>query len=123
MENKVANLLARIVVLEERFDTRPGDVAEQRRRDDLIRYATIFFHPRSANFPLASSMRSRSNCDCPKGRSRLCLPVIPKSVKTCSSSSKPSERRSSTIRFVHDLRPGALLTLVGKADGAANNDW
>ena len=40
MENKVANLLPRIVALEERFDSPPGEVAEQRRRSDLIRYAT-----------------------------------------------------------------------------------
>ena len=41
VENKVANLLPRIASLGERFDTRPGSVAEQRRRDDLIRYVTI----------------------------------------------------------------------------------
>ena len=41
MENRVANLLPRIVALEERFDTRPSNVSEQRRRNDLIRYATI----------------------------------------------------------------------------------
>ena len=54
MENKVANLLPRIVALEERFDTRPGDVAEQRRRDDLIRYNTILslFTPQ-CSFPIS----------------------------------------------------------------------
>ena len=43
MGNKVANLLRRIVALEERFDLPPplGDVAEQRRRRELISYATI----------------------------------------------------------------------------------
>lgn len=58
MENKVANLLWGIVVLEERFDTCPNNVAEQRRRDGLILHAIIpplllvatYFH-------LAGSMR------------------------------------------------------------------
>ena len=35
------NLLSRIVALESRFDSRPSDVEEQRRRDDLIRCVTI----------------------------------------------------------------------------------
>lgn len=35
-------LLSRIVALEECFDSRPGDVAEQRRRDDLIMYVLVF---------------------------------------------------------------------------------
>ena len=41
MENRVANLLSRITALEERFDTPPGNVAEQRRRNELILYASI----------------------------------------------------------------------------------
>jgi hypothetical protein len=36
--NKVENLLFRVVALEERFDSCPNDIAEQRRRDDLIGY-------------------------------------------------------------------------------------
>ena len=39
--NKISNLLSRIVGLESCFDSRPSDVAEQRRRDDLIRCVTI----------------------------------------------------------------------------------
>ena len=35
--NKVSNLLSRIVALEDCFDSPPSDVADQRRRDDLIR--------------------------------------------------------------------------------------
>ena len=41
MSNRVANLLWRITVLEERFDSPPSGVPEQRRRGDLIRYATV----------------------------------------------------------------------------------
>lgn len=39
--NKVENLLSRINALEERFGSRPDDVAEQRRRGKLIRYAML----------------------------------------------------------------------------------
>ena len=53
MENRVANILSRIVALEERFNSRPSDVAEQRRRDELIRYATV--PPTSqCSFPLSN---------------------------------------------------------------------
>ena len=41
MGNKLSNLLSRIVALESRFDSRPSDMTEQRRRDDLIRCVTI----------------------------------------------------------------------------------
>lgn len=38
MENKIEVLLSHIVELEGFFDSCPGDVAERRRRDDLIRF-------------------------------------------------------------------------------------
>jgi hypothetical protein len=37
----IEDLLSRITVLEATFAERPGDVEEQRRRSDLIRYAVI----------------------------------------------------------------------------------
>ena len=40
--NKVENLLSRIVVLEDHFDSRPNDVPEQRRRHELQRYVVGF---------------------------------------------------------------------------------
>jgi hypothetical protein len=39
--NKIENLLSRIAGLEALFATRPGNVEEQRRRSELIRYAVI----------------------------------------------------------------------------------
>ncbi|KAF9646611.1 hypothetical protein BDM02DRAFT_3270823 [Thelephora ganbajun] len=39
--NKIEVLLSCIVALEERFDSRPGDVEEQRRRRELIGYVVI----------------------------------------------------------------------------------
>ena len=41
MEIKIENLLSRVVALEECFDSPPSGVAQQRCRNDLIRYATI----------------------------------------------------------------------------------
>ena len=39
--NKIENLLSRMVGLEARFSTLPGNVEEQRRRHELIRYAIL----------------------------------------------------------------------------------
>ena len=39
--NKIEILLSHVIALEECFDSRPGDVAEQRRRDELIRYVAV----------------------------------------------------------------------------------
>ena len=41
MGNRIANLLSRIATLEERFDSPPSGMAEQRGRGDLIRHATV----------------------------------------------------------------------------------
>ena len=39
--NRINIILSRLVALEELFDSRPSDVAEQRRRDGLIRYVIL----------------------------------------------------------------------------------
>lgn len=39
--NKIEDVLSRIVALENQLDSQPGDIAELRRRDELIRYATV----------------------------------------------------------------------------------
>ena len=41
METKLEVILPRIAALEGHFDSRPSDVAEQRRRDELIQYVTM----------------------------------------------------------------------------------
>ena len=46
MNNRIENLLSRVISLEECFNSRPSDVADQRRRDDLIRYATVLLYSR-----------------------------------------------------------------------------
>ena len=42
--NKVEVLLSRVVSLHALFGTPPGDVTEQRRRDEVIQYDTIPLH-------------------------------------------------------------------------------
>jgi len=46
IRNKIEDLLSRLAALEARFTTRPGDVAEQRRRGQLIRYVMPHFETR-----------------------------------------------------------------------------
>ena len=50
VERYIKNLLPRIVALEELFNSPPGEVAEHRRRQELIRYAV--------NRPLRSFLMS-----------------------------------------------------------------
>ena len=57
MGNKVEVLLPRIAALEEHFDSRPSDVAEQRRRDELIQYVTIL-----SSYGTALTLSSQLRC-------------------------------------------------------------
>ena len=50
MDNRVKILLSRLASLYECFNSRPSDVADQRRRDDLIRYVTVLLYSR-CSFP------------------------------------------------------------------------
>ena len=118
--NRISNLLSRIVTLEDCFDSRPSDVAERRRRDDLIRCgATSILYSR-VHFLLASSIPLRNNCGCfPRSLGCFCLLTMSKPGKMHSGFSKISKRQSSTIRFVHDLTLFSPLT--GTADDATDN--
>ena len=46
MNNRIKNLLSRVVSLEECFNSRPIDVTDQRRRNKLIEYVTDFLYSR-----------------------------------------------------------------------------
>ena len=46
MNNRIKILLSRLASLDECFSSRSSDVADQRRRDDLIRYVTIPLYSR-----------------------------------------------------------------------------
>ena len=50
MNNRIKNLLSRVVSLEERFNSRPSDMADLRRRDELRRYVTVLLYFR-CSFP------------------------------------------------------------------------
>jgi len=55
IRNKIDDLFSRMAVLEPLFTALPSDVAEQRRRSGLIRYALIPPSRPGAESPLASS--------------------------------------------------------------------
>src|ERR1700753_1191186 len=50
MNDRIKTLLSRVVSLEERFNSRPSDVADQRRRDESIWYVTVLLYSR-CSFP------------------------------------------------------------------------
>lgn len=54
MANRIEILLSHVVVLEERLDSRPSDIAEQRRRDDLIRFVLVYLLRLVFKFPPVS---------------------------------------------------------------------
>ena len=120
MGNKVANLLSRIVALEDCFDSPPSGVPEQRRRVDLIWCGATIPPLLRAHFLSASSIPSGNNCGCfPRSRDCFGPLITPKPAKMRSSFWKIPKRRSSTIRFVHDLTLFSPLT--GTADYATKN--
>ena len=57
----IEDFLSRVTALENHFDVPPSDVTEQRRRDGVIRYATIPPVVLCAEFFLASFRTSRGN--------------------------------------------------------------
>ena len=103
VENSIKKFLPRIVTLEEHFDSRPGDVAEHRRREELIWYAMNSSLRFSPDFPIASSRALKGNF----GRSVISggysSPLIVfKTMKPCSVFSKIYKRPSSATRFAHN---------------------
>lgn len=102
--NKIENLLLHVAALEALFTTRPGDVEEQRRRNELIRYVVIVPFRPNAEFCPASSMASRNSCArCTGGQDCRNLMNMLKAVKTCSGFSKISKGPSPTTGFVRSL--------------------
>ena len=112
MGNKIENLLSRVVAVEDRFNSRPSDVAEQRRRDEVMRYAIFSFMFSTYLLP-ASSRSSRNSCG------RRPMLIMSKMMKKRSHFSKIYGRRSSIIRFVS--HPNTLLS-INRATGGTTND-
>ena len=93
--NKIEGLLSRIVALENHFDSRPSDVADQRRRDELRRYVATFPFGFSAEFLPASLKASKGNCG-------LWLRCPRRPPKKFAGSLRTYERLCLITRFVHD---------------------
>ncbi|KAF9644524.1 hypothetical protein BDM02DRAFT_936188 [Thelephora ganbajun] len=103
--NKIEDLLSRIVALEEHFYSRPDDVEEQRRRNNLIReFSRIEGQLRSL------SLRSLSRDD---------LLNMFKTTNKFMGSSKIYGGLSLITRFVHD--PGSLVCIDG--GNRWRNEW
>jgi len=121
VRNKIEDLLSRAVALEADFATLPGDVDEQRRRHQLIRYVTprpllrldIYFLP-------VISTTSRGDCG-PSTRGKSCSDLVTtfKTMKMYSGFSKICGRLSPITGFVHNL--GAILDVDG--ENRWRNGW
>ena len=101
VRDKVDGLLSHIVALEERFNSLPGDLAEQRRRSEVIQYAVAPPVVLSAEFLSGNSRTSKDDCGfCLKSLKHGKLPTLSKTMGKLLGSSKIYGRLSSLIRSV-----------------------
>ena len=112
VENKISNLLSRIVALEDCFDSPPSDVPEQRRRVDLIRCGPLFLLYSPCSFPLSKLDAIREQLRLFSEKSGLLLPA------------DHVQGREDAFRLLEDIqevildyqvrsRPDTLLTVDG----------
>ena len=121
MRNKIEDLLSRVTALEADFATLPGDVDEQRRRYQLVRYVI----PRPLlrldidSLP-AISTTSRGDCG-PSTRGKSCSNLMTtfETMKMYSGFSKICGRLSPITGFVHNL--GAVLDV--DEGNRWHNEW
>ena len=119
--NKIENILSRIAALEALLATRPCDVAEQRRRTELIRYAIVFSLRLDVEFLPDSSRASRDNCSHWTGRQGYSNMLAPlKAMKLRLGTLMLYKRSSSTTRFVHNPTLSSMLTRT--TDCTTNDD-
>ena len=105
IRNKVEDLILRVDALEERFDSHPNSVVEQRRRSEVVWYATIpLVVPGAERFP-ASSRRSKGSYRF-RQRSPICSKSLTpfKTMELSPDSLKIYGKLSSITRFVRDPR-------------------
>ena len=115
--NKIDVLLSRIVVLEQSFSVQ-GNKGAGKNFWGMLQSS---FVSSSADFLLASSMASRENCGRylrTWGHNEFLMMVMARRMRL--GFSKIYKRRSSAIRFVHDLIRFLALTRI--TDHAANDD-
>ena len=114
VRNKIDILLLHLAGLEALFATRPGNVTEQGRRSELIRYLCCYSSTRpGTEFLSVSSGVSRDNYDHHMGRQGYIGLMNPfKAMEMCSGFSKTYKRPSLTIRFAHNRAPFSMLTRI-----------
>ena len=105
VESSIKNILPRIIALEEHFDSRPGDVAEHRRREELIRYAVSLSIRSGPDFLEVSSVASRGNYGCsPISGGHSGPLIVLKITKPCLVFLKIYKKPSSITRYARNRR-------------------
>jgi hypothetical protein len=103
--DRVEGILSHIVALEARFATLPGNVAEQRLREELKRYAIIPPFRLGAEILPASSNASKDSCGIwLRSLSRGDTLTMLKTTKSFPGTSRIYGRLSSITGFVHGLQ-------------------
>jgi len=121
VKNKIEDLFSQVATLEADFATLPGDVDEQRRRHQLIRYVTSTPLLRlDIDFLPAISTTSKGNCG-PSTRGKSCSDLMTtfKTMKMYLSFSKIYGRLSPVTGFVRNL--GAILNV--DEENRWHNEW
>ena len=119
IKNKIKVVLLLITSLDILFLEPPVNVADQRRRNELIRYVLIPHLHRYVPTLLPVNLGVLRRCNGRRART-WGLPVKFKAKKTGSDFSKIYMKRSSNTRFVHNRMYFSILTKT--PDGAADDD-
>ena len=122
MNSRIENLLSRVVSLEERFNSRPSDVADLRRRDELRQYVTVLLYFR-CSFP-------SSKLDLVGGQLQLLaekpgLPQLTDHVQDNDDLFRPlDDLQEAILDYQVRSQPQArhLSTLTRTADGATEGN-
>ena len=114
-------LLSRVISLDELFVAPPSDMADKRRRDEVVWYDIIPPSLLTADSLLVSSRASRDICSCCL-RTRGChgLSITLDTMRMFPGFLRICGRLSSVTRSVCKNDDSSLLT--GTADGATNEN-
>lgn len=109
VKDKIEILRSRIATLEVLFDSPAGDMAETKRREELLAYViSLYLFVLGAQSSLGNSKPTRKRCDhCARSLCLCALLIMSKTTKMFPGFSKIYKRLSTTIRFVcdHDTLP------------------
>lgn len=120
MRAKIQSLCSRIAELNLIFGSPINDVAEQMRRNVLLRYVVYPALSPGAEFLPVGSRILKHNCGlCSRSQGRGDLLTMSKTAKRFPGSSKIYKKLSPTTRLVHDL----AVVLGVNQDSRWSNKW